>query len=286
MHWNGTPGCWRNMAELLAAGCGGIIGIALGLTGGGGSLFAVPLLVLVIGLPPGQAVPVSLLVVAFTASIGAAEAISRRLIAWRPTLIVAVAGVLTAPLGLWIGSHLEASVRLGAFLVLASALALRMGWTAHDGAPAQAVRALPGADPAAPACRYNAASDIRITPRCAVALSAAGGITGTLSGLFGVGGGFLIVPALQWVTQMGMHQAVATSLVIIAMVGGSGALAAGTELQQAGTAVLYFCTGSAAGMLAGRALAHHLAGPALQRFFAVSLGITVLITSLRMMEGL
>ena len=77
-------------------------------------------------------------------------------------------------------------------------------------------------DDAGPSCRRNPEGKLKLTSRCAVVLLGVGLLTGILSGLFGVGGGFVIVPALVFFTGMGIHRAVATSLLVIVMVSISG----------------------------------------------------------------
>lgn len=84
----------------LIALSGTLVGIALGLTGGGGSNFAVPLLVYVIGLAPLHAMPVSLAAVAMVAMVGAIQAFRSQLIIWPPTLAFAAGGMLGAPFGM------------------------------------------------------------------------------------------------------------------------------------------------------------------------------------------
>jgi uncharacterized membrane protein YfcA len=97
----------------------------------------------------------------------------------------------------------------------------------------------------------------------------AGLAAGVLSGLFGVGGGFVIVPALVLVTGMGIHRAVATSLLVIALVSASGLasqLAAGRPLPWALTGL--FVAGGVAGMELGTLAGRRLGGPGLQKLFA------------------
>lgn len=76
--------------------------------------------------------------------------------------------------------------------------------------------------PPVPACRYDPSGQLRFTSRCAVRLALTGSATGLLSGLFGVGGGFLIVPALVLVASLPMRRAVATSLWVIAIISALG----------------------------------------------------------------
>ena len=102
-------------------------------------------------------------------------------------------------------------------------------------------------------------------------LTSGGVLTGLLSGLFGVGGGFMIVPFLNQLNSVSMRSAVATSLVIIAAISASGFAAHiamhSTDWRQ----LLYLSIGGVGGMLLGSLLARWLAGVYLQRLFAISI---------------
>lgn len=255
---------------------GMLIGLALGLTGGGGSIFAVPLLIYGLGLAPRDAVAVSLIAVAVTAVVGAVEASLRRIVEWRAALVFAAAGIVCAPAGVWIGNRVSGDTTMLCFALLMLAVAARM-MTKASRQPEQArvIRARVSDEAAADAatvCRYSGDGRLRLTAPCSMALLVAGIWVGVLSGFFGVGGGFLIVPALMLVTEMGIHRAVATSLVVIPLVGLSGvisAVVAGRHIEPAITAL--FIVGGAIGMGAGRALARYLAGRSLQLVFALGM---------------
>jgi uncharacterized membrane protein YfcA len=128
-------------------------------------------------------------------------------------------------------------------------------------------------------CQTLNTQRMRLTSVCVLVVLATGFLTGVLSGLFGVGGGFLIVPALVMVTAMPIHRAIATSLGIIALIslaGVSSHVVAGRSLDWAVTA--QFVLGGIGGLLAGHHLAKRLPAERLQRVFAglivvVALGI-------------
>ena len=108
------------------------MGLSLGLTGGGGAIFAVPLLVYWIGVDPPTAVAISLITVAATAAVGAVER-------WRygqveiPTgLLFAAAGMLTAPVGSWLGGRIPEQPLLVSFAMLMLVIAVRMWRKARD----------------------------------------------------------------------------------------------------------------------------------------------------------
>jgi uncharacterized membrane protein YfcA len=268
-----------------AIASGGVVGLALGLTGGGGSIFAVPLLIYALGLPPDQAIPISLVAVALTALVGGVQSVRHRLAVWQPALIFAVGGVVGAPLGLHLAAFVEADWLVAGFGLLALSIGSLM-WRASRRAPerAAAVRARsnPGGDQG-PICQLAPGGQLRFTAPCAFVLSATGIGTGFLSGLFGVGGGFLIVPALIAVTRMGIHRAVATSLLIITAIGFAGAASAMWQGRIDWSVLAPFALGGAVGMIGGRRMAARLAGPRLQRIFSlliVCVGTAMLVDSL------
>lgn len=267
---------------------GVLVGLALGLTGGGGSIFAVPLLIYGLDVAPKSAIAISLATVALTAAVGALEGWHTRLVELRPALIFAAAGIIGAPGGVLLGGLIDDSVLLVAFAGLMLAVAVHM-WFKATRTPllANVVRARygrDGMDEARAICRYMQDGQIRLNAPCGAALLGIGLVVGVLSGLFGVGGGFLIVPALMLITEMGIHRAVATSLVVIALVGLAGAASAasaGREITWGLTGL--FLLGGILGMGLGRVLAQRLAGPALQKLFAaamVLLAVFILIHSL------
>lgn len=252
------------------------VGLALGLTGGGGSIFAVPLLIYGLGVAPRSAVAISLIAVAMTAAFGALEGWWRSVVEWRAAAIFAAAGMVAAPGGVWLGSRVPAQATVVAFACLMLVVAVRMLLKAYH-APAEArvirARIAPEAvQDAATVCRHSTDGRLRLTAPCSAALLGAGLIVGALSGFFGVGGGFLIVPGLMLITDMGIHRAVATSLLVIALVGASGvasALLAGRSVDVGLTAL--FIVGGVIGMGVGRTLARRLAGRTLQTVFAVAM---------------
>jgi uncharacterized membrane protein YfcA len=271
------------LASIVAILCGSGVGLALGLTGGGGSIFAVPLLIYVLGLTPDQAMPISLVAVSISAIVGGVQSIKRRLAVWQPTIIFALGGVLGAPLGMLGANRFAERWIVGGFALLALTVGSLM-WRAAQVFPAQAaaVRARTYEAGGGAICVLAPDGQLRFAAPCAAALVVLGLGTGFLSGMFGIGGGFLIVPALVLVTRMGVHRAVATSLLIIAAIGSAGAVSALLHGEIVWHVLLPFAAGGAAAMVAGRLLAERLAGPRLQKIFAIAIfgvGVGMLIDS-------
>ncbi|WP_435018260.1 sulfite exporter TauE/SafE family protein [Tundrisphaera sp. TA3] len=254
---------------------GTIVGASLGLTGGGGSIFAVPLLAYGLAVRPREAVGISLAAVGATALVGGMRRLARGEVEVRTGLLFAAAGMLGAPAGTWIGGRVPEGVLFVLFAALMVAVAARM-WAQASRRPeeARAVRGSygPTPDERGPSCRRDPGGRLRLTSRCFAVLVASGLAAGVLSGLFGVGGGFVIVPALVLVTGIGIHRAVATSLLVIALVSASGVasyLLAGRSLPPALTGL--FLAGGLAGVELGTLAGRRLGGPGLQKLFAAAM---------------
>jgi hypothetical protein len=242
------------LAPRLALGllCGAVVGFSLGLTGGGGSIFAVPLLVYGLDVAPREAVGISLAAVGATALLG-------------------------APVGSWLGRQLSADVLLLLFAGLMAFVAARM-WSRAIRRPEETrvVRASleKSPQPRAPACRHDPSGQMKLTAPCMGVMTVVGVSTGLLSGLFGVGGGFAIVPALVFFSTIDIHRAVATSLLAIALISFSGVaahLAAGQIFAFDLTGL--FIAGGAVGMGLGMLVSRRFSGPRLQKLFATAIAL-------------
>lgn len=249
---------------------GTIVGFSLGLTGGGGAIFAVPLLIYGLGIEPRDAVGISLASVGAMSAVGLVGRWRTGQVEPRTGTIFAVAGMLGAPVGTWLSNHIPEVVLLLMFAMLMLVVAFRM-WMTVPAADIALVKALED-DGVGPTCRRDVAGNIRMTSRCAALLVAAGVVTGILSGLFGVGGGFVIVPALVLFGAMTIHRAVGTSLLVITLISLAGVashLFAGRTIS-VGTTWL-FLIGGIGGMSLGVLASRRLSGPTLQRGFAVAI---------------
>jgi uncharacterized membrane protein YfcA len=229
------------VTTLIATGLlGAGTGAALGLVGGGGSILAVPALVYGLGMPVGQAVPTSLLVVAGTAVAGVVPRLRRREVRWRVAGVFAAAGVGAAFAGAAANRLLPDRVLLSVF----AALMLAVGMTLLLGRP----------QPRG-ACEVP---DGRVDWRaCLPKALVIGAGVGFLTGLLGVGGGFVIVPALAWLLGLPVPVAIGTSLVILGINSLAGLAAYLGQFQLNLTVAGVFLgaaalTALAAGRIAGR----------------------------------
>ena len=248
------------------------IGLVLGLTGAGGSVFAVPLLIWILDLSAQQAIGISLGAVAVGAFFGAFTRFRSGEIQWLPALVYASIGSAIAPIGSWINRHSDGVYLMTGFSFLVLIIAARM-WKQANQHPQETVIVRAGnidsVTENSAICRVNNGEKFKIGLPCILGVSGGAVLTGLLSGLFGVGGGFLIVPTLLFLTGISIQQAVATSLVVIAAISSVGFF----SFIMAGSIVNFSMLGQVAmggviGMAIGTFVSRYVAGPVLQKMFA------------------
>ena len=229
--------------QLLAVASGSLVGFTLGLVGGGGSIMAVPLLVYVVGVPsPHVAIGTSAIAVAASAATNLFGHTRAGTVKWRCALVFALAGMVDALGGAQLGKMVDGSRLLmlfGVLMVVVGLLMLR---------PRKS-----GGDP-----------DVMLTretiPRLLPLLLGTGFAVGALSGFFGIGGGFLIVPGLMGATAMPLINAIGSSLVSVTAFGATTAASYAFSGLVDWPLAFLFIAGGALGGLLGIKLAHHLAG--------------------------
>jgi uncharacterized membrane protein YfcA len=242
-----------------------LVGLALGLTGGGGSILAVPLLLGILGLALRDAVAVSLAVVGLTALYGAA--LQWKQVRWGAGAVLGTGGILGAPLGAYVGANWPESLTLGLFALLMLFIAVKM-WR---GGQSQDVPL------SLWTCRRDPEGRLHFQWSCAAKLGVAGAITGVLSGIFGVGGGFLVVPALLLVTAMPISSALATSLVGIFLISAAAFASNLLTLPSFPTmTAAWFLLGGAVGMTGGSWWKNSIPQELLRRVFAGALIVVAL----------
>jgi hypothetical protein len=255
--------------EPLTVVYGSIVGLSLGLTGGGGSILAIPILVYGLGIPMSQAVVISLLMVASIALFGTARQSFSGNVDWRAALMFSVAGMIISPLVIYVAHDVNETLRLILFAVLMLFVAYKMAFSGKKAA--SPINALSVHQPS-------------------VIKTAMGGATaGALSGFFGVGGGFIIVPLLTMIFSMPYRKAVSTSLAAIFLISTTavvGAYLKGISLDW--SLFTLFVGGGLAGMLAGTALVNFIPERTAKIIFAsitATLAVYMLIDRLFLYQG-
>lgn len=264
---------------LLAIVLGVLVGLILALTGAGGAIIAVPLLMFGFHWDVSQAAPVALLAVGSSAAVGAFLGLRDKIVRYRAALLMAGIGSVMTPAGLYVAHQLAPTPLTLIFAAVLVFVAQRMFRQAH-----QQLHGLadPDAQQDAAACKLSVDTGrFHWSALCTRALSLAGAITGFLSGLLGVGGGFVIVPALRRSTDLPMNSVVATSLMVIALVSASAVLSSLFAGRLDTAIAIPFALGAITAMLAGRQLASRLAGPRLQQGFALVAGLVALVLAVK-----
>lgn len=256
------------LTSILLGACTGVV---LALTGAGGTIIAVPLLIFGLHLVIAEAAPIALLAVCLSSAAGALFAHRQGKVRYRAAGFIAITGVMTAPAGIWLAQKLPnvpLTILFALVLLYVAVDMLRQSKRQND----QAIAGIPDCRPRTSSipCQLEYAGGRLIwTWPCARALAFSGAIAGFLSGLLGVGGGFAIVPALKKATNLPMQSILATSLAVIALISLIGVTFAAILGGMNWTIALPFSAGALTGMLTGRIFAARLAGPKLQQGFAV-----------------
>ncbi|WP_069884236.1 sulfite exporter TauE/SafE family protein [Streptomyces luteocolor] len=258
-------------ALILALGAGAVVGLALGALGGGGSVLAVPALIYLLDFTPAAATTASLIIVTAT-SLTALYAHARAgHVRWKAGAAFAAAGLLPAALAGAAAARLPQTALTVAFAAIAVVAAVRMLRPARRADTASNHTADTASDRKADTATNRTADTASDGVRPVKAAGAGAGL-GALTGLLGVGGGFLAVPALVTVLAFEMQAAVGTSLLVIT----ANSLASLATRSGAAVSLDWAVIGPfiAAAVLAawdGKRLADKVSGPRLQRVFAIVL---------------
>ncbi|HEU4997290.1 MAG TPA: sulfite exporter TauE/SafE family protein [Gemmatimonadaceae bacterium] len=237
-----------------------MVGLSLGMLGGGGSVLTVPIFVYAGGFAAKAAVAMSLPVVGVTSLVGALFRARSRDLDLRVALIFGGVAMAGAYAGARVGVLLPGDVQLTilAVVMLAAAVAMfRRGAARNEPAP------------------VNAAAPI-VVPRLVIAALG----VGLLTGVVGIGGGFLVVPALVLLMGVPMKRAIGTSLLVIAMNAAAGLLGYVGRVDMSWGYVAWFTLAAIAGILAGTSLVRFVPTRALTRAFAVLLALVAVFVLL------
>ena len=246
------------VASVLAWPGAVAIGVSLGLLGSGGSIITVPVLVYLLGQDEKLAIAGSLFIVGSIALIGSLQYVRLGMIDWRNVIVFGLPGMAGTWLGALLSAFVPGIVQLTVFalvMLLASYLMLKPVDLEH----AEPVR------------------------RATWKIGVDGLVVGVLTGLVGVGGGFLIVPALVLLGGLAIHTAVATSLVIIALKSYSGFVKYLDVLNQQNLELDWSILGIVtAGSVVGAKIANRMPQKSLQRgfgYFLIVMGLYILARS-------
>lgn len=235
------------------------IGLSLGLLGGGGSLLTVPALVYLVGQTPQAAVTTSLAIVGANSMVGAMFHSSHGHLDWKVALVFGGAGMFISYLSANISRHISPELLLVAFAFLMIGIGIML------------------------LVRRTNKEELEYVARPMWLIFASGSIVGLLTGILGVGGGFLVVPALVMLVGLPVQMAIGTSLIIIAMNSIAGFLGHIGTGSMDWMVTLIFTAAGLLGTFSGMKLSRRLSSSKLQKAFAVfviGLAIFLLVDNL------
>ena len=249
----------------ISPSLGILVGVLMGLTGAGGGILSVPLLVFFLGLPIAEAAPIALCAVALASSIGAILGLRNKILRYKAAGFMAIFGLALSPLGLWLAPQIPNAPLQIIFSLILLYVALRLLSQARN-----QINGTPEESRKPPPCLMNPAiGKLQWTLPCARALMFAGSLAGFLSGLLGVGGGFIIVPALKRYTNLPVKSIVATSLGVLAIITGGGAIFSAVSDGLNIVVAAPFALAALGGLLLGMLLGKKLSGPHTQLIFSI-----------------
>ncbi len=236
--------------HLISPTLGLIVGLLMGLTGAGGGILSVPFLVIGLGLTIVEASPIAMVTIAISASLGAIIGLRKKILRYKAALLMASFGLILSPFGIWLAHQLPNQPLSLLFSLVLMIVSSRLFIQARND--------LLGKTPperAAPPCQLDQSIGKLIwTVPCARYLMFSGSVAGFLSGLLGVGGGFILVPALRKLTDLPVQSIVATSLGVLAIISTGNAFLATAYGTMSWELAMPFIGGSVVGLIGGKLL--------------------------------
>ena len=240
----------------LAILSGSLIGLLLGATGGGGSLLAIPLLVYVVGVPVQQAALISLIVVGVSALVGALHKSQENQVRGLAAVLFSTTGAA----GAWFGAYGHRIVSEESVLTLFGLLMFGVSWwnLRRLDVDEQAMNQ--------EGCARN------FSPQCVGRGLGIGFAVGVLTGFFGIGGGFLIVPALMFIMGFPAQMAVGTSLLTVALIASGGIIGHLNTVTVDTILVSWLLAGAVCGVVLGSRWSAGLDGKAFRKALGLLTG--------------
>ncbi len=243
---------------IMSIALGLFVGFVLAITGAGGAILSLPLLVFFLHLKMIDAAPISLMAIMLSAGVAAGLGLRSGIVRYKAATLLATFGVLFAPLGVYVAHQLPEKV----LAILFTIVLLIVSWRSFQkfqtpslliGDDCEDPNGCDDEEKVEPACAVNpATSKLFWTAPCTKRLILTGSFSGFLSGLLGVGGGFIIVPTLHSISNLETKMIVATSLAVIALVSMASAFSYAGHALILWNIAVPFVTAAVVGMLLGR----------------------------------
>jgi uncharacterized protein len=251
---------------LMIMALGVVPGLALGLTGGSGTIFGLPLLVYILGVSTKKAIAICLISISMSSAVGAIQRIRNNEVLFKYGLLIAATGIIFAPYGTKIASHIDDRILLIAFSILCFLISLLI-WNRSNVIQFAQENTITKS-------KYR-----KLKQNIFIILSSA--VTGFLTGLFGIGGGLLIVPALLLIFNTSVKKAIATSLFAMTFITTVAAISYTNRIEIEPYISISFVLGSILGMIAGTAILKRIPNDKLQHFFALMIAAISIIIILK-----
>lgn len=261
------------------------VGAVLAITGAGGAILSIPLLMFFMHMSIGEAAPIGLFALAMAASIASMIGLKKGQLRYKSAALMASFGMLVAPIGVWLSTRVSVNLLSMAFAAVLVFVGGRivMDFVKHRDNDAlitsqagQQETLLPNLTKSeamnklAAVCQINPmTSRLFWTAACTLRLSVTGVMAGLLSGLLGVGGGFVIVPALSQVSNFNMATIIATSLTVVALVSSAGFLSYAVAGNVDWSLAFIFAAATVSGLMLVNLFAHRIPSQTAQLGFAV-----------------
>lgn len=251
------------VSPIISLILGLFIGLILTLTGAGGSVLAIPLLSICLHLSLNQAAPIALMAVLLASILGAIQGLRIGIVRYKTGLLIACAGIIFAPIGVLAAKHAPHQLLSFSFFVVLLIVAWNM-WRQSN----LQFNNMNSAKPDTACTLDPLTSRIDWNARCTKNLITTGTIAGFLSGLLGVGGGFVVVPSLTRVTNFNTQTVIATSLFAIALVSLVSILSYGLHADIQWQIAVPFIAGTIAGLFIFKNINSKVSAKVSQRSFA------------------
>lgn len=281
------------MTILLAAAVGLAVGVVVGMLGAGGGVLSMPILVYLLGVEPHAAAASSLVIVGLSSGVSMIPHARRGNVGWRDGIYFGVLGIVATVVGSRLTASVAPELLMTSFAVMlagVAALMLRRAVRARRRSPGPQLPASTAAsDPAPPVVKEDVrAQEVRPgRVRRLATLVVAASVAGLLTGFFGVGGGFIVVPALVMALGVGMRYAVGTSLLVVLLNSVAGLLARiGEPVTIDWPVVLAFAAGSMVAGLLGARLSARARPATLTLLFGILLAVVALVTAVQAVPAL
>jgi len=271
------------IGEIIAVALGLLVGLSLGALGGGGSTLAVPILVFVAGLQTQDATTASLLVVGVASAFGVVSHFGNGNVHFGAGIAFGTAGIFGSRIGLLVNRSLDENALLLAFSALIVFVAVRMYRSIDNSEPANEQLVddlqLVNGTGVATKQRSSTAPHLDLSAPALAQLAGAATAVGLLTGLFGVGGGFAVVPALALLLKFPAKQAIGTSLVVIVINAATALAMRSGDLGFDWTVIGPFLVTVTVGVVVGTSISKGIDAARLTRAFAIMLGIVAVYTA-------